>query len=209
LSENGPKGYELRTYAFIDSMCPQYAAFLGSELEGDVPLAGMAELFIELAPGSGVYSLLDSALKQTNVKPGMQTVEREFGLVELHSSSVEDVQEAGAEILSACGLAAKDSLRPRIVSSTVINKVTPHQAQLINKYRKGSLLVPSESLYILEVEPAAFITLAANEAEKASEMKLIHLNPIGRFGRLFLSGTESEIYMASEAAEGAIKQVQQ
>jgi hypothetical protein len=208
LSNTGRKRYELRTYAFIDSMCPQYAAFLGSELEGDVPLAGMAELFIELSPGSGVYALLDSALKQTGVKPGMQTVEREFGLVEIHSHSVEDVQEAGTVILSACGLAAKDSVRPRVVSSTVINKVTPHQAQLINKSRKGSLLVPSESLYILEVEPAAFITLAANEAEKASEMKLIHLNPIGRFGRLFISGTDSEVQMARKAAEDTIKQAQ-
>jgi hypothetical protein len=208
LSDTGQKGYELRTYAFIDSMRPQYAAFLGSELEGDVPLADMAELFIELAPGSGVYSLLDSALKQTDVKPGMQTVEREFGLVEIHSYSVEDVQEAGRAILSACGLAAKDSIRPQIVSSTVVNKVTPHQAQLINKYRKGSLLVPSESLYILEVEPAAYIALAANEAEKAAEMKLIHFNPIGRFGRLFISGTESEIGMARKAAEDTIKQAQ-
>lgn len=208
LSDTGRKGYELRAYAFIDSMCPQYAAFLGSELEGDVPLAGMAELFIELAPGSGVYALLDSALKQTDVKPGMQTVEREFGLIEIHSHSVEDIQEAGATILSACGLAAEDSVRPRIVSSTVVNKVSPHQAQLINKYRKGSLLVPSESLYILEVEPAAYITLVTNEAEKAAELKLIHFNPIGRFGRLFISGTESEVQMARKAAEETIQQAQ-
>jgi hypothetical protein len=200
----GQKDFELRTYAFIDSMCPQYAAFLGSELEGDVPIAGMAQLIIELSPGSGVYSLLDSALKQTNVRPGLQTVEREFGLVEVHSESVEDVQEAGEALLSACGLDIADRSRPNIVSSSVVTKVTPYQAQLINKYRKGSLLVPSQSLYILEVEPAAYIALAANEAEKATEMTLVHFNPIGRYGRAFIAGSETQIHMARKAAEEAI-----
>lgn len=204
----GKNPYELRTFALIDSMQPQYAAFLGSELEGDVPIVEMAQLVIELSPGSGVYSLLDRALKQTEVKPGLLTVEREFGLVEMHSFSVEDVHEAGIAILSACGLQIEDRVKPRIVSSDVVTNVSPHQAQLLNKYRKGSLLVPSESLFIMEVEPAAYITLATNEAEKASEMKLIHFNPIGKFGRLYIAGTEAEIRTARKAAEGAIRQIQ-
>lgn len=199
---------ELRTYAFINSMQPQYAAFLGSELEGDVPIANMAQLIIELAPGSGIYSLLDSALKKTAVKPGLLTVEREFGLLEMHSFSVEDVQEAGTAILSACGLQVEDRIKPRIISSNVVTNVSPYQAQLINKFRKGSLLVPSESLFIMEVEPAAYITVATNEAEKVTEMKLIHFNPIGRFGRLFVAGTEAEISTARAAAEEAIRQAQ-
>ena len=204
----GKNPYELRTFALIDSMQPQYAAFLGSELEGDVPIVEMAQLIIELSPGSGVYSLLDKALKKTEVKPGLLTVEREFGLVEMHSFSVEDVHEAGIAILSACGLQIEDRIKPKIVSSDVVTNVSPHQAQLLNKYRKGSLLVPSESLFIMEVEPAAYITLATNEAEKASEMKLIHFNPIGKFGRLYIAGTEAEIRTARKAAEGAIRQIQ-
>lgn len=204
----GKSPYELRAFVLIDSMQPQYAAFLGSELEGDVPIVEMAQLVIELSPGSGVYSLLDRALKQTGVKPGLLTVEREFGLVEMHSFSVEDVHEAGIAILSACGLQIEDRVKPRIVSSDVVTNVSPHQAQLLNKYRKGSLLVPSESLFIMEVEPAAYITLATNEAEKASEMKLIHFNPIGKFGRLYIAGTEAEIRTARKAAEGAIRQIQ-
>jgi len=188
----GKNPYELRTFALIDSMQPQYAAFLGSELEGDVPIVEMAQLIIELSPGSGVYSLLDRALKQTEVKPGLLTVEREFGLVEMHSFSVEDVREAGIAILSACGLQIEDRVKPRIVSSDVVTNVSPHQAQLLNKYRKGSLLVPSESLFIME----------------ASEMKLIHFNPIGKFGRLYIAGTEAEIRTARKAAEGAIRQIQ-
>ena len=63
---------QLRTYAFIDSMQPQFAAFLGSELDGDVPLSGMAELWMELAPGSEVYNLLDSALKTCDASPGFK-----------------------------------------------------------------------------------------------------------------------------------------
>ncbi len=208
MDASGQSRYELRAYAFINSMQPQYAAFLGSELVGDVPIASMAQLIIELAPGSGVYALLDTALKQTGVKPGLQTVEREFGLIEIHSHSIEDVHEAGMALLSACGLQTKDRVRPRIVSSSVITNVSPYQAQLINKMRRGSLLVPSESLFILEVEPAAYIALAANEAEKDAEMKLIHFNPIGRFGRLFLAGSEAQIRTARTAAEEAIGQAQ-
>ncbi len=209
MAANGQSAYELRTYAFIDRMQPQYAAFLGSELVGDVPIANMAQLIIELSPGSGVYSLLDTALKQTDVKPGLQTVEREFGLVELHSLSIEDVHEAGMAILLACGLQMKDRIRPKLVSSTVVTNVSPYQAQLVNKMRKGSLLVPSESLLVMEVEPAAYIALATNEAEKATEIKLIHFNPIGRFGRLFIAGTEAEIRTARIAAEEAIRLSQQ
>lgn len=197
--------FQLRTYAFIDSMQPQYAAFLGSELDGDVPLAQMAELWLELAPGSEVYNLLDSALKSSAARPGLQMVEREFGILEIHSGSVDSVKEAGSIILDACGLAIADRLRPQVVSSKVINKVNPYQAQQINKHRKGSLLLPGESLLVFEVEPAAYVVLAANQVEKATEMRLIHFNPFGRFGRLFVAGTESEISAAREAAVAVIE----
>jgi hypothetical protein len=198
-------GFQLRAYAFIDSMQPQYAAFLGSELDGDVPLAGMAELWLELAPGSEVYNLLDSALKSTHVKPGLQMVEREFGLLELHSESVASVEEAGRSILDACGLAVKDRLTPKVVSSKIISKVNPYQAQQINKNRKGNLLLPGQSLLVLEVEPATYIVQAANQIEKATGIRLIHFNPFGRFGRLFVAGDESEIRTAREAGRAAVE----
>ncbi len=196
-------GFQLRAYAFIDSMQPQYAAFLGSELDGDVPLAGMAELWLELAPGSEVYNLLDSALKSSQVKPGLQMVEREFGLLEIHSDSVDSVLDAGQSILAACGLSVSDRIRPAIVSSKIINRVNPYQAQQINKNRKGSLLLPGRSLLVLEVEPATTIVLAANAAEKDADVQLIHFSPFGRFGRLFLSGTESEISAGYDAVQRA------
>jgi hypothetical protein len=198
---------QLRTYAFIDSMQPQFAAFLGSELDGDVPLSGMAELWMELAPGSEVYNLLDSALKTCDAKPGLQMVEREFGVLEVHSFSVDSVKDAGATILNACGLNVSQRLKPKVVSSKIIHKVNPYQAQQINKNRKGNLLLPGQSLLVFEAEPAAYIVLAANEAEKAADIQLIHFNPFGRFGRLFLAGTESEIKSALESAVTVVKSI--
>ena len=197
--------FQLRAYAFIDSMQPQYAAFLGSELDGDVPLAGMAELWLELAPGSEVYNLLDSALKSTDARPGLQMVEREFGLIELHSKSVDSVEEAGLSILDTCGLSLNDRLRPEVVSAKIISKVNPYQAQQINKNRKGSLLLPGQSLLVLEVEPATYIVQAANQTEKVASIQLVHFNPFGRFGRLFVSGTESEVRTALDVAREAMK----
>jgi ethanolamine utilization microcompartment shell protein EutL len=198
-------GLHLRTYAFIDNMQPQYAAFLGSELDGDVPLAGMAELWIELAPGSEVYNLLDAALKSTDTRPGLQMVEREFGLLELHSTSVEAVKDAGRSILQACELGEGQRITPQVVSAKIIHKVNPYQAQQINKNRKGNLLIPGASLLVMEVEPAAYVVQSANEAEKSSNVALIHFNPFGRFGRLFLSGSESEVLVAQEAATAALE----
>jgi ethanolamine utilization microcompartment shell protein EutL len=46
--------------------------------------------------------------------------------------------------------------------------------------------------------------LAANEAEKAAEVTLVHYQPSGRFGRLYISGTESAIKVARDAAVQAI-----
>lgn len=194
---------QLRTYAFIDRMQPQYAAFLGSELDGDVPLAGMAELWLELAPGSEVYNLLDSALKGTDAKPGLQMVEREFGLIELHSPAIDQVRDAGARILESAGLVLEQRLMPQVVSAKTVNKVNAYQAQQINKVRKGSLLLPGQSLVVIEVEPAAYVVQAANQAEKAANISLIHFNPFGRFGRLWIAGSESDVAAARDAATAA------
>ena len=201
----GEQGFQLRAYAFIDSMQPQFAAFLGSELDGDVPLATMAELWMELAPGSEIYNLLDSALKSSDAKPGLQMVEREFGVLEIHSFAVESVKDAGQTILNSCGLDVSQRLKPKVVSSKIINKINPYQAQQINKTRKGNLLLPGQSLLVFEVEPAAYIVLAANEAEKSCNIQLIHFNSLGRYGRLFLAGSEAEITSALESALSAVE----
>ena len=198
-------GFQLRTYAFIDAMQPQYAAFLGSELDGSVPQAGMAELWLELSPGSEIYSLLDTALKATDARLGLQKVEREFGILELHARSVETVKQAGWSILNRCGLSAKDRLAPQIVSTQIIHKIDPYQAQQVNKVRKGTLLLPGRSLLVIEMEPATSIVLASYGIEKAADIELIHFNPFGRYGRLLIAGSESEVTTALAAANAAVE----
>ena len=190
----------LRTYAFIDRLQPQCAAHIAATCQGDVPLAGNAELFIEMAPGNEVFHVADVALKAADVKPALQIIEREFGLLELHSNSQAEVQAAGAAVLAELGLTEEDRVKPTIASAQFITNVHPYQAQLLNKFRKGALLIPGESLFVLELSPAAYAGLAANEAEKAADIKVVEIRAVGRFGRVFLSGTESDVASAREAA---------
>jgi len=200
---------DLRTFVIVDNMQPQYAAITGTVSKGDVPMAGMAELYIELAPGSGVYSLLNAALKATNARPGFQVVERQYGEIEMHSYSPEDVKQAGAAILDACGLSVNDRMKPRVVSEQIISNVDPYQAQIINRDgRLGSILVPGESLFIMEVEPAAYISIAVNEAEKNADIKVVNFDPVGAFGRMYISGTESEVRSARDAAIAAVESIE-
>src|SRR5439155_13558632 len=117
------------------------------------------------------------------------------------------VRQAGAAILSAIGIKEKDRMRPRITTSTLVRKVTPYHSMLLNRSRHGQMLLGGQTLYILEVEPAAYVHLAANEAEKASRMNLMELRGVGAFGRLFLSGEEADVVVAAEAAEAALKGV--
>jgi len=190
----------LRTYAFIDRLQPQCAAHIAATCQGDVPLAGNAELFIEMAPGNEVFHVADVALKAADVKPALQIIEREFGLLELHSNSQAEVLAAGAAVLAELGLTEEDRVKPTIASAQFITNVHPYQAQLLNKFRKGALLIPGESLFVLEISPAAYAGLAANEAEKAADIKVVEIRAVGRFGRVFLSGTESDVSSAREAA---------
>ena len=194
----------LRTYAFIDRLQPQCAAHIAATCQGDVPVAGMAELFVEMSPGNEVFHVADVALKAASVRPALQIIEREFGLLELHSESQAEVLAAGAAILAELNLQEPDRLAPTIASTQFITNIHPYQAQLLNKFRKGALLIPGESLFVLEVAPAAYAGLAANEAEKAANIKIVEIRAVGRFGRTFLAGTESEVATARDAAVGAL-----
>ncbi len=195
---------ELRAYAFIDRMQPQYAAYVGATVQGDVPVAGMAELFVEMAPSNEIFPVADAALKAANVRPATQFIEREFGLLEVHSFDTAAVRSAGAAILAYLGATEEDRLAPVVASSQVITNVDPYQAQLINKFRKGSLLVPGQTLCVMEVYPAAYAGLAANEAEKNANIDIVYVANAGRYGRLFVSGTESDVLTARDAATAAL-----
>ncbi|MCW5876744.1 MAG: hypothetical protein KIS85_07660 [Anaerolineales bacterium] len=200
--------FSLRCYCYLDRMQPQYAAFVGTVTQGDLPTEGMAALYIEMAPGNEAFRLVDIAVKATEAKPGAQLVEREFGMFEVHSQNQAAVKEAGSAVLNHLGLKMEDRIRPQIASSQIITNVDPYQAQLLNRFRRGSMLVPGETMLVLEVAPAAYINLACNEAEKSASIKIMHVSSVGRFGRMWLSGSESEIVTAHEAAIQALNAVE-
>ncbi|MEP7359378.1 MAG: hypothetical protein ABI847_19155 [Anaerolineales bacterium] len=197
--------FQLRCYSFLDRMQPQFAAFVGTITQGDLPTEGMASLYIEMAPGNEAFRMVDIAVKATEARPGAQLVEREFGMFEVHSRSQAEVLEAGRVVLDRLGLQIADRVKPEIASVQVITNVDPYQAQLLNRFRRGSMLVPGETMLVLECAPAAYINFAANEAEKGATIKILHVSSVGRFGRMWLSGTESEINTARQAAVSAIE----
>lgn len=196
---------DLRTYILIDSMQPQYAALTGVLLQGDVPVVGMAEVFMELAPASDVYEVMDTALKTTDVRPGMLRVEREFGTLEIHGAVQEAVQVAGRNALARYGLTENDRQKPEVVSVKMVPHVDPYQAQMVNQTSRGSLLLAGQMLCVMEISPAAYVMLAANEAEKAAHITLVHYQPSGRYGRLYIAGSDADVMVGREAAIKAIK----
>jgi hypothetical protein len=198
---------ELRSYVYLDSLQPQHAAFLGTVAGGFLPLPHDASLWIEISPGIEINRITDVALKSTAVRPGMQIVERLYGLLELHSSSQADVRAAGAAILQALELQETDRLKPRVVSSQIIRNVDAHQVQLINRMRHGHMLLAGQTLYVMEVQPAAYAALAANEAEKRAELNILEVRAYGSFGRVYLGGEERDIMAGYQAAIDAIESV--
>ena len=195
---------ELRTYILIDAMQPQYAALTGILMRGDVPVEGMAEVFMELAPASDVYEVLDVALKTTDVRPGMLRVEREYGSLEIHAFFQEAVQVAGREALARFNLTEDDRRKAEVVSVKTITNIDAYEAQLVNQVSFGGLLLQGQTLCVIEVQPASYVMLAANEAEKAAHITLVNYQPSGRFGRLYIAGSESEVKVGRDAAIQAI-----
>lgn len=198
-------GIELRSYAFLDSLQPQYAAFLGTTAQGFLPLAGEASLFVEVAPGIEINRLTDIALKATTVKPGMQIIERVFGLLEIHSPEQAETRAAGESILDALGLTEDDRVKPQVLSSQIIRRIDDHHAQLINRMRHGQMIIPGQTLYVLECNPAAYAALAANEAEKASNINVLEVRAFGAVGRVYLGGEEQDVEVGWQAAVGALE----
>src|SRR5437868_707798 len=196
---------ELRTYTFLDSLQPQLASFLQTVASGFLPLEKQASLFVEVAPGIAINTVTDAALKQTRVIPGMQIVERAYGLLEVHSYDQGEVRTAGAAILERLGLEEKGRLKPRIVSEQIITGIDGHHAALINRMRHGDMIGEMQTLYTLEVHPAAYAGIAANEAEKASPIHLLEVITFGAVGRLWLGGGEAEILEAQRAIRATLE----
>jgi hypothetical protein len=198
-------GIELRSYVFLDTLQPQYAAFLGTTAQGFLPLAGEAVLFVEVAPGIEINRLTDIALKATTVKPGMQIIERVFGLLEVHSPEQSETRAAGEAILDTLDLTEADRLKPKVLSSQLIRRIDDHHAQLINRMRHGQMIIPGQTLYVMECQPAAYAALAANEAEKAANINVLEVRAFGAVGRIYLGGEEQDMEVGWQAAVAALE----
>ena len=199
---------ELRSFAFLDSLQPQYAAFIGTTASGFLPLAHESALFVEISPGIEINRLTDIALKSNKVKPGMQIVERVFGLLEVHSPEQAETRGAGTAILDAIGMKESDRLKPTILSSQIVRNIDDHQAQLINRMRHGQMITPGQTLYVLECGPAAYAALAANEAEKAANINVLEVRAFGAVGRVYLGGEEADIDVGWRAAVAALEGIE-
>jgi len=197
----------LRTFIVLDNLQPQLASFIGKTARGFLPLPGMASLFVEIAPGIAINRVTDIALKATTVAPAIQVVERAFGLLEVHDTDQGAVRSAGRAILEDLGVQESQRIKPRIATNQIIRAIEPYQAQIINRDSSGMMILPGDSLFILETEPAGYVAYAANEAEKAANVKLIEVRPFGAFGRLWMAGSESDIDSAAQAAIAALEKV--
>ena len=194
----------LRSFIFLDQLQPQTMCSLGSWIRGSLPRRNMAAQIIEVSPGIDIEALTDIALKEANVQGGILVVERQYGYLEIHSRDISAVKASASAVLAAMGKSPQDALKPKILASKIISRIDPGHAFLINRNKGGSMLLAGESLYVLETEPAAYAILACNEAEKAANIKIVDYRMIGATGRLYLSGSQSEVEAAARAAEQAL-----
>jgi hypothetical protein len=200
-------GIQLRTFTVIDVLQPQTASFIATVARGFLPLEGQAALLVEVAPGMSINVVTDTVLKQTTVIPGMQIVERAFGMLEVHSSDQGQVRAAADAILHHYELPVEARLKPRIMSAQVITGIEGYHTMLLNRMRHGDMILQGQTLYVLEVHPAGYALLATNEAEKAANIKVMEMITVGAFGRVWLAGDEENIAQAAKAIEAALADV--
>lgn len=196
---------ELRTYVYIDSLQPQLAEYMATVSQGFLPVPGDSCLWVEVSPGMAIHRLTDIALKATRVHLAQQVVERAYGSMVIHHRDQSDVKEAGRVILQRLGVQVSDRQPCQIAWQEVIRGMTPDHTVLINRQnRRGSMILPEQSMFILETEPAGYIVYAANQAEKAASITLIDVPAVGAYGRLILAGRETDIDEAAAAAIAAV-----
>jgi hypothetical protein len=197
---------DLRSFIFIDQLQPQTMSYLGTWIRGSLPRSNMAAQVIEIAPGLDIEPLTDVALKHAEVSAGILVVERQFGYLEIHGPTAQ-VRAAGSAVLDALGASETDATRPQVLASKIITMLDNQHAFLINRNKIGSMALPGESLFVLEMQPASYAILATNEAEKAARIKVVDYRMIGATGRVYLAGAEADVRQAADAAEAALQGV--
>jgi hypothetical protein len=196
---------ELRSFIFIDQLQPQTLCYMASGMRGRLPRTNMAAQIIEVAPGLDVEGLTDVALKHAEVSGGMLVVERQFGYLEFHSRSVAAVKSAAGAVRDMLEAGTGAAIKPQILASKIVTRIDHGHAFLINRNKSGSMILPGESLFVLEMQPASYAVLATNEAEKTADIKVIDYRMFGSTGRVYLSGAESDVRMGAQAALAALK----
>lgn len=193
---------ELRVYLLVEDLQRQFAAYLGTptRARGYPPFEGDHALIIEVAPALAIERVIDLALKSVpSVEPGILFVERQFGVLEIHSRRLDDVTRAGQAILDGTGTVATDQLSPRVLFHDVISNITDQHAVILNRNRQGSMLLPGDTLLVYEITPALFAAVAANEAERvAPKITIIDVQMIGAAGRLYISGPLDDVTRARD-----------
>ena len=197
---------ELRSFIFLDRLQPQTMCYLGTWVRGALPRADVAAQIIEVAPGLDIEPITDIALKHSGVGAGILLVERQFGYLELHGPTSE-VRSAADAVLEHLQVSAATAIKPQVLASRVVSKLDRQHAFLINRNKIGSMAIPGESMYVMEMQPASYAILATNEAEKASRIKVVDYRMVGATGRVYLTGLESDVRAAASAAESAMKAV--
>jgi hypothetical protein len=202
---------ELRVYIQIDDLQPQLAAYLGSPMRGRgyPPVAGNNSIIIEVAPALAIHQVVNLALKKSpDLEPGLLFVERQFGILELHSNNTEELHDAGQAILDGIGSKAEDQLKPKILFSDIIEDINDSHAVILNRSRYASMILPGQSLLVYEITPALFATIAANEAEReVPSVTLIDAEIIGASGRIFMSGKTKDLKKAQKTIDRVLKSV--
>ena len=203
---------ELRVYLLIESLARQFAAYMSTptRARGYPPLEGEHSLIIEVAPALAIHRICDLALKSApDMEPGLLYVERQYGLLELHSGDLDALKRVGEVILKGIGSKATDQLKPRTHFADIIENVADQHAIILNRTREASMLLPGKSLLLYELEPALFATVAANEAEKAAPgITLVDVQMIGATGRLFLSGSTAECTLARDRIDAVLGKIE-
>lgn len=198
---------ELRGAVLLDQMQPQLAAVVAANSQGYFPVEGESAFWCEVRPGIVVNSLLDRALKACDVTPGALILERHYGTLEVHGADQGQVRQAGELVLRALGAGYADGLAPEVLTDEIVRQIASHQAMLINRTRSGMLVLGRDTLYTLEVTPAVYAVLAANEAEKAAPIRVVGLDSDGAVGRVRLAGSDADIEQAVGAARRALAAV--
>jgi len=198
---------ELRGALVLDAMQPQFAATIAANTDGFFPVSGESAFWLEVRPGIVINRLMDVALKGSEVKPGALITERSYGTLEVHGPDQGQVREAARRILQAAGVQEEDGLRPHLLTDEIIRRIDDHQAMMINRTRAGMLVLGGETLYTLEVNPAIWTLLAANEAEKHAPVRIVGLGNNGAVGRLRLAGDDASIEEAVKAIHIALEAV--